>query len=182
KYMVEDSRPVALLTQSRLQTLAEEIRQTTPVVDLSRSELWQGQPENNPGRGAVGMTPQHIAYVLYTSGSTGLPKGVAVQHSALVNFLRSMKEKPGIEAEDALLSVTTISFDIAALELYLPLIAGAQVRIASKEVGMDGARLLEELSNGVSIMQATPATWQMLLEAGWEGTEGLKVLCGGEAI
>src|SRR6185312_5768020 len=107
KYMVEDSRPVALLTQSRLQTLAEEIRQTTPVVDLSRSELWQGQPENNPGRGAVGMTPQHIAYVLYTSGSTGLPKGVAVQHSALVNFLRSMKEKPGIEAEDALLSVTT---------------------------------------------------------------------------
>ena len=170
KYMVEDSRPVALLTQSRLQALAEEIRQTTPVVDLSRAELWQQQPENNPGRGAVGMTPQHMAYVLYTSGSTGLPKGVTVQHSALANFLRSMKEKPGIEAEDALLSVTTISFDIAALELYLPLIAGAQVRIASKETCMDGARLLEELRKRVTIMQATPATWQMLLEAGWEGT------------
>ena len=182
RYMVEDSGPVALLTQGPLRGLVTEISAAAPVVDLSETELWQEQLEINPERASVGMTPQNLAYVIYTSGSTGLPKGVAIPHSALVNFLRSMQQKPGMTPRDVLLSVTTISFDIAALELYLPLITGAQVRILSREAGMDGARLLKELGDGVTMMQATPVSWQMLLEAGWTGTDGLKALCGGEAL
>jgi amino acid adenylation domain-containing protein len=182
KYMVEDSGPAVLLTQGHLQGLVAGISEAVPVVDLSGTGLWQEQPETNPERAGIDMTPQHLAYVIYTSGSTGLPKGVMIPHSALVNFLRSMREKPGMEAHDVLLSITTISFDIAALELYLPLTAGAQLRILDRQVSVDGARLLKELQDGVTMMQATPATWQMLLEAGWKGTDGLKALCGGDAL
>jgi amino acid adenylation domain-containing protein len=180
KYMAEDSGLKVLLTQMHLQRLAAEINREGVVVDLSDAGLWQDLPETDPDR--AGTTPRHLAYVIYTSGSTGLPKGVAIPHSALVNFLWSMWQRPGIKAGDVLLSVTTISFDIAALELYLPLVSGAQVRILGREAAMDGARLLQEIQNGVTMMQATPASWQMLLEAGWSGTEGLTALCGGEAV
>ena len=123
-----------------------------------------------------------LAYVIYTSGSTGQPKGVQITHRALVNFLKAMEHDPGITEEDKLLSVTSLSFDIAGLELYLPLMVGAQVTIAPSEVAADGSRLASLISGcGATIMQATPATWRLLLEAGWEGSEHLKILCGGEA-
>ncbi|OKH52348.1 non-ribosomal peptide synthetase [Calothrix sp. HK-06] len=128
-------------------------------------------------------TAGNLAYVIYTSGSTGKPKGVEIPHRSVVNFLKSMQHEPGITASDVLLAVTTISFDIAALELYLPLITGAKVVLASREIASDGRRLLELInSNGATIMQATPASWRMLLATGWNGSEGLKILCGGEGL
>ena len=138
------------------------------------------QPRHNP---AVAVNAESRAYVLHTSGSTGTPKGVQITHRNLVNFLLSMQREPGLAETDKLLAVTTLSFDIAGLELYLPLVSGAAVLIASSEEAADGTRLLDLLlSYGPTVMQATPATWRMLLDAGWTGTENLKALCGGEAL
>jgi amino acid adenylation domain-containing protein len=128
-------------------------------------------------------SPSDPAYVIYTSGSTGIPKGVVISHGALANFLLSMAENPGFGESDRLLAVTTISFDISALEIFLPLIVGGTVDVASTAVARDGAALLEKLkSTRPTVMQATPATWRMLVEAGWSGSPALKILCGGEAL
>ncbi|HEV2846615.1 MAG TPA: amino acid adenylation domain-containing protein, partial [Thermoanaerobaculia bacterium] len=139
-----------------------------------------GEIEQPPVGGAG---PWNLAYVIYTSGSTGRPKGVQISHEALTNFLASMAERPGIGAGDVLLAVTSLSFDIAGLELYLPLLAGGRVALASREEAADGHRLRELIAaSGATVLQATPATWRLLLEAGWTGGEGLKALCGGEAL
>ncbi len=124
-----------------------------------------------------------LAYVIYTSGSTGRPKGVMVEHAGVVNFLRSMQRCPGISAADRVFAVTTISFDIAGLEIYLPLIAGAEVILASREDAADAHRLMHLIERWrVTVLQATPVTWRMLLGAGWRGAPALKALCGGEAL
>jgi|CZKY01.1.fsa_nt_gi amino acid adenylation domain-containing protein len=128
-------------------------------------------------------TADDLAYVIYTSGSTGKPKGVEISHRAVVNLLLSMSKKPGLKANDILLAVTTLSFDIAGLELFLPLALGAKLVIASREAAADGNLLLSRIvSSGATVMQATPVTWKLLIEAGWEGKPALKVLCGGEAF
>lgn len=133
------------------------------------------------------LTPQgkaeDLAYVIFTSGSTGRPKGVQVPHRAVVNFLNSMRREPGLSPNDVLLSVTTLSFDIAGLELFLPLTTGATVIVASRETAADGNLLARDIDrHGVTVMQATPTTWRLLLEAGWKGSSGLKVLIGGESV
>ncbi|GAB3352073.1 amino acid adenylation domain-containing protein [Lysobacter tyrosinilyticus] len=134
----------------------------------------------DPERDARGEDP---AYVLYTSGSTGTPKGVVVPHRALENFLASMAHAPGLTASDRLMAVTTLSFDIAALELLLPLCVGAEVIMASRVTASDGIALRQLLeSSQATVMQATPATWRMLIEAGWEGDAQFKILVGGEAL
>jgi amino acid adenylation domain-containing protein len=126
---------------------------------------------------------QQLLYVLYTSGSTGKPKGVQITHRNVVNFLCSMQQEPGITAADNLLVITTISFDIAGLELYLPLISGATLVLAETQTTKDGEALLRLIQQKeVTIMQATPATWRMMLEAGWKNPLPLKALCGGEAL
>ena len=127
--------------------------------------------------------PHNLAYVLYTSGSTGKPKGVEVPHSAIVNFMLSMQRAPGFTATDTLLAVTTLSFDIAGLELFLPLTRGGRVVIASREDTVDPRRLMERMRDSAcTVMQATPALWRALVAAGWSGSASLKVLCGGEAL
>jgi myxalamid-type nonribosomal peptide synthetase MxaA len=124
-----------------------------------------------------------LAYVLYTSGSTGRPKGVMVEHGALANFLASMAAEPGLAGHDVLAAVTTLSFDIAALELWLPLTTGARVVLLSRDDAADGARLARRLAGcGATVMQATPATWQLLCEAGWRPQRPFTALCGGEAL
>lgn len=126
---------------------------------------------------------ENPVYILYTSGSTGNPKGVVVTHKNLVNFLYSMLEKPGITEFDKLLSITTISFDIAGLELFLPLISGATLVLTSENSAKDGRELLDILNQeNITMLQATPTTWQMLLEIGWEKHLPIKALCGGEPL
>src|SRR5579864_4352276 len=181
RYMVEDSGPEVLLTQGHLREQMRGVKRELAVIDLSDpGAAWQECPETNPEK--TGLTAEHLAYVIYTSGSTGTPKGVMVGHRGLTNFLWSMRRELGIEADDVLLSTTRLSFDIAALELYLPLTIGAQLRILGGEAGLDGVRVSKEIERDVTMMQATPASWRMLLDAGLEGTERIKVLCGGEAL
>ncbi len=132
---------------------------------------------------AVDIRAENLAYVIYTSGSTGRPKGVQISRAALVNLLRSMQRQPGLTQQDRLLAVTTISFDIAALELYLPLTVGACCVLAGREAGADGYQLSKILEDSkITVMQATPSTWKLLLESGWMGKADLKILCGGEAM
>jgi len=132
---------------------------------------------------AVRAAPDDLAYVLYTSGSTGNPKGVEIGHAALINLLTSFRANPGFTPEDSLLAVTTLSFDIAGLELFLPLISGGELIVAPKSVTADPRQLNELFVNAQpSVMQATPATWRALIEAGWQGSPTLRILCGGEAL
>lgn len=135
------------------------------------------------GRDEYAAQPEDPAYVIYTSGSTGRPKGVIVPHRAVSNFLDSMRREPGLAAQDRLMAVTTLSFDIAVLELLLPLAVGAQIVLADRETAGDGAalrRLLE--SSGATVMQGTPSSWRLLIDAGWNGNDGFKALCGGEPM
>jgi amino acid adenylation domain-containing protein len=127
--------------------------------------------------------PFGTAYLIYTSGSTGKPKGVMVPRHALVNFLLSMAETPGMDPADILLSVTPSSFDISILEFLLPLVCGSQIVMATAQQAGDGRELQMLLrQSAATVMQATPATWRMLIENGWEGKSDLRILCGGEAL
>ena len=147
---------------------------------LTALDELSGESESNP---EPLSDPENLAYVIYTSGSTGRPKGVAVRQRGAVNFLASMARRPGLGPDDVLLAVTTVAFDISVLELFLPLSLGARVELVGKETSADGLQLKAKLAeSGATVMQATPATWRLLLEAGWEGGPGFKVLCGGEAL
>lgn len=129
------------------------------------------------------LRPDQAAYILFTSGSTGRPKGVEVLRSGFANFLRSMATKPGLTANDRVLAVTTTTFDIAGLELFLPLYVGATVLIADRDTAVDPRRLRERLENdSITLMQATPATWRLLIDEDWKGDHRLRLLCGGEAL
>ena len=178
-FICEDSSIAALLTQRNLLQLLP--KKDLPILCLDEMAEAAGQQKNKYLDTLA--HPDHLAYVIYTSGSTGTPKGVEISHRALMNFLHSMKRRPGLDASDVFLSVTTISFDIAALELFLPLITGARVVLASREVSADGKRLIDELvACGASVMQATPTTWRLMIEAGWQPSSDIKVLCGGEGL
>ena len=131
----------------------------------------------------AGPAPTDLAYLIYTSGSTGRPKGVRVPHGALSNFLGAVRREPGMSPTDSLAAVTTLSFDIAALELYLPLLCGARIELIGRTEATNGKALAERLeASKCTLMQATPATWRMLTEAGWRPGPGFRALCGGEAL
>ena len=132
---------------------------------------------------AAGRSAELRAYTIYTSGSTGTPKGVQVLHRNVVNLFDSMRRLPGITADDVLLAVTSPSFDIAAIEMMLPLTVGARIVVASPADVTDGARLARlAADHGVTFMQATPTTWYLMIDSGWSGSPALKALCGGEAF
>jgi amino acid adenylation domain-containing protein len=127
--------------------------------------------------------PQATAYVIFTSGSTGTPKGVEVSHGALANFMASMAERPGMSEDDTLVAVTTVCFDIAMLELFLPLICGAKCVIADRAEVLDGFALVNLIERaGATVVQATPSLWRMLVEAGLKPNPALRILCGGEPL
>ncbi len=151
------------------------------VVHLLRErQAIDGRPASAPW---VRANAEATAYLIYTSGSTGAPKGVEVSHRSLVNLLCSVAHRPGVGPVDTLLAITTIAFDIAALEIFTPLLAGGTVAIANREDVSDGNRLVAAIDRSeATILQATPASWRLMLEAGFRARPGFKMLCGGEAL
>src|SRR5262249_21165211 len=178
-FIVDDAKAPILLTEKRLVNTLP--RTAAEIVQLD--EDWGAVSKFSTGAVASQTTSENLVYVIYTSGSTGKPKGVQIQHRSVVNFLYSMSRQPGLHPGDNLLAVTTLSFDIAGLELSLPLTVGARVIVASREETQDGRLLIKKIENeAVTVMQATPATWRLMLEAGWTSNKYLKILCGGEAL
>lgn len=178
-YMLVDSGARVMMTQQDLPDLGDQLDIQPVFLDSDWAVISQESSENLHSQ----AQPENLAYVIYTSGSTGKPKGVQIRHKGVVNFLASMQQEPGLTADDMLLSVTTLSFDISVLEIFLPLITGAQLLLVSHETAIDGQELMATLADsGATVMQATPATWRILLEVGWQGNGDLKILCGGEAF
>lgn len=172
--MVEDSDMKLILSQ-------RSVRDSLPKTDVPVLRL-----DEVPSGGEfspVAVDQHATAYVIFTSGSTGRPKGVRIAHRAVVNFLNSMRREPGLTADDVLLSVTTLSFDIAGLEIFLPLTSGACTVIADRDTTRDGLLLAKVIEDHrITCLQATPVTWRLLLEGGWTGSTRLKALVGGEAV
>jgi polyketide synthase PksN len=181
-YMLDDARASVVVADRALVGTLPPIDATVLVHDDGAGAADGGHGVDSTEQ-CDGGDPLAPAYVIYTSGSTGSPKGVQVGHRALTNFLCSMARQPGFTASDRLLAVTTICFDIAGLELFLPLVTGGSVELASADEAADAGALLDRLAAArPTVMQATPATWRMLVSAGWRGDPGLTVLCGGEAL
>ena len=178
-FMLDDSGASVVVTEEGLLAWLPTAHASVVCLDRDRAVI-----DAEPARGPGGrFDPEQVAYLIYTSGSTGVPKGVQVPHRAMVNFLTTMADRPGLGAGDVLVAVTTLSFDIAGLELYLPLTVGARLVVAAGDVAAAPGPLAELMdASAVTVMQATPATWRMLIDAGWPGRPGLKVLCGGEAL
>ncbi|MBI3550181.1 MAG: amino acid adenylation domain-containing protein [Elusimicrobia bacterium] len=177
-YMLEDSRGIVLITEKSLVDNLPSHNAKVLGVDFDSGVSGEAKAAD-PARRVSG---ESVAYTIYTSGSTGKPKGVQVLHRAVVNILEFMKRSLSVGDRDKLLAVTTLSFDIAGLELFLPLVSGARLIVATRETALDGTRLAKELERtGATIMQATPVTWRLLLGAGWKRGAGLRILCGGEA-
>ena len=178
EFMLEDSKSKYLITTKEFSSLFK----TNSKVLLSEN-IFLNLAQFSPSPLTISVDINDIAYIMYTSGSTGKPKGVVVTHKNLVNFLCSMMDEPGISENDKLLSITTISFDIAGLELFLPLLKGATLVIANDETAKDSRLMLELIQKeSITMLQATPSTWQMLLDTGWENPLPIKALCGGEAL
>lgn len=180
QYMLDDSGATLILTQTSIENCLDlpedDHRQQLCLDHLDYSAY----PTHNPPQMAQ---TNDLAYVIYTSGSTGKPKGVMIEHCNLANFLQDMQQRTAIHSQDKLLAVTTLSFDIAALELYLPLVSGACLHLAPQHLSHDANELQDYLhSHAINFMQATPATWQLLRHNQWQASHALNVLCGGEAL
>ena len=176
--MMEDAGIRVLVT-------SEALRRQLPrqVADLLLLESLGPTVEGGEASTGGALDPGCLAYVIYTSGSTGRPKGVQIEHGSAVNLLVNMLDTPGLGPEDVLLSVTTLSFDMSMVEIFLPLVAGAKVCLASAAVAADGERLAATLDAvGATVLQATPVTWKLLMASGWRGRSGLRAWTGGEIL
>jgi amino acid adenylation domain-containing protein len=179
QHMVDESQLSCVVTVDRLRNSLPKTSAKLLCIDADLSRIRNRAQANL----RLTLSASQRAYVLFTSGSTGRPKGVQISHQSLVNFLASMKAAPGISAEDRLAAITTLSFDISILEIYLPLVSGAEVVIVPNEIAKDGAALAKWLGQRqITFLQATPSTWRMLIESGWTGNKQLKGLVGGEAL
>jgi amino acid adenylation domain-containing protein len=183
RLLLNDARPAALLAERRLLSILPEYRDLIVALDDGDAAGVSAMDESAADADApAGSEADDLAYVIYTSGSTGTPKGVEVLHRGVVNLLASAQRNPGFGARDTLLAVATVSFDMAVLELFLPLVSGGCVALASRSDALDPRRLMA-LVDWIkpTLMAATPATWRALLDAGWSGSGDLRILCGGEA-
>ncbi len=179
-HMQQDSGASVVITRRALQGNISAGASLVCWDDNRFNEALERQPDFNPD---VPVSDTELVYVIYTSGSTGQPKGVMIEHASLTNFLLSMRHEPGIRFDDRMLAVSSISFDIHTLEIFLPLVCGATVYIADTLDYADPSRLKAIMAKEtISIMQATPSTWKILLDNGWNPQAPVKVLCGGEAL
>jgi amino acid adenylation domain-containing protein len=177
QFMLRDARVQVLLTQQSLKTRTATESMTVVCLDTD----WEVIAREAADAVAVNVDSAQLAYSIYTSGSTGGPKGVQISHGALANLLHAMAQQPGMTEADRLLAVTTLSFDIAGLELYLPLLVGARVELLSRAEVMQ-PEVLRDRWQQSTVMQATPSLWRLLAESeGWVGGQP-RVLCGGEAL
>ena len=178
-YMVEDAKVAVIVTHTDQIGVLPDAGVELVRLDTLGDELAVASPERRDS----GVDCHARMYVIYTSGSTGRPKGVELEHRSVSNFLASMRREPGFRAGERLLAVTTLSFDISKLELFMPLLSGGTVIVAPKAATADGEQLAGLLERyRPEVMQATPATWRMLLLNGWEGAPGLRIFSGGEAL
>ena len=182
-FMVEDAGLSIVVTQEKLAaklldltTLATSFQMVS--LDNDREKISQESRENPDSK----ISSESLAYIIYTSGSTGKPKGVQIAHKSVVNLLQAIATCPGLGAGDTMLAVTTISFDVSVPEIYGLLTIGGRVVLASREVAKDPRQLMELLTSYATVMSATPATWRMLLDAGWEGSQNLKIISTGESL
>jgi amino acid adenylation domain-containing protein len=179
EFMVAHADLPLILTQQRLVDEAPGSSAELLCLDTD----WPAISRHGGEIGVCEVHQENLAYAIYTSGSTGRPKGVQISHGSLANLLASTRQVLRLSAGDVFLAVTTISFDISGLELYLPLVTGARVVIVPTETASDGFALATAIrQSGATVMQGTPATWRLLLNSGWSGAANLKVLCGGEAL
>jgi amino acid adenylation domain-containing protein len=179
EYMLADSGARALITDSRAKLMFATGGLEICSLEESADTIAR-QAEHNLG---LDIDAESLAYLIYTSGSTGRPKGVDITHRAVVNLLESISGRPGFSADDTLLAVSTFSFDISILELLLPAVVGGRVVLANESDVYDPKRLAYLIkAHEITVMQATPATWRLLLESGWSGAGNLKVISGGEAL
>ncbi|RYZ57317.1 MAG: amino acid adenylation domain-containing protein, partial [Proteobacteria bacterium] len=178
RYMAEDAKISACICSDALEPIISDLCPIYRLDDVRA--VYRGKLPRSYSRTTIDS--ESIAYVIYTSGSTGLPKGVMLSHRSVVNFLLSMKEKPGMNPGDIILGVTTLSFDIAVLEIFLPLLTGATLFLATSEQAKDGAELSKLLvDQSITHFQATASTFRLILDAKWKGR--IKAaLCGGEAF
>jgi amino acid adenylation domain-containing protein len=180
--MAQDARLSAVVTHSAAVLEGEISAETIVSLDRDATEI-ATQSTAALERDARDATPADAAYVIFTSGSTGKPKGVVVSHASLANLLQSVRETHGMSSDDVVLAITTLGFDIAVSELLLPLTIGARIVLATRETATDGM-LLRQLveSSGVTFIDATPASYRLLLSAGWRGGPNLRIICTGEAM
>lgn len=177
-YMVETSRSTVLVTQSALRDALPVAVPSVVVVDADAALPAPAQPCPDSGVGA-----DDPAYVIFTSGSTGKPKGVEIRQKSAVNLIRSIAREPGIGAGDTICAISTLSFDIALTELVIPLTVGARILLVDRDTVRDGLRLRKLVdAEALTIMQATPATWRMLLDVGWAGKPSMRIISTGEAL
>jgi amino acid adenylation domain-containing protein len=178
-YMLQDCKVKAVIAE---QTTVDKMEFWTGRLLQVEQLLMESAPDIDKLQ-KYDYDPQRLAYAIYTSGSTGQPKGVAISHGALTNFLVSMQHQPGIDKDGLMLALTTFSFDISILEICLPLLTGATVLLADNKTAKDPDLLIELMKKyKPTMMQATPGLWKALLDNGWEGDLSLKALCGGEAL
>lgn len=181
-FMTEDAAIGALITETEHFDKTGIARSKALLLNEDGAKL-AGMPQTRLPSDASSATPDLSAYIIYTSGSTGRPKGVQVPHRSIANLFATLSQTPGITADDTLVAVTTISFDIAVFELMLPLTLGAKVVVAARDQVRDSGSLRKLLETShATVMQATPAGWRLLLESGWEGHSGFKSISGGEPL
>ena len=183
-----DASPAAVLTQNSLLPLIPAMTAPVLLADTILESSADILEFVAPNFQELAEALEDTAYVIYTSGTTGAPKAVEISQRNFVNLLTSMRAEPGFGAQDTLLALTAISFDIAALELFLPLISGGKVVIASRAEVIDPNLLASAIKqSSCTVIQATPSTWRTLLLSGWKDAlhssgSALKILCGGEAL
>lgn len=181
--MLKDARPIAVLTTKKASSALSGQSIEAPIIEVEAIAWSEGVSERSePAETSIGEDSS-LAYVVYTSGSTGQPKGVMVEHRQLVSVLQAMRGLTGLRAGDRMLALTTLAFDIAALDIWLPLICGGEVVLCERSASLDPRRLSAIIDQEkITHLQATPATWRMLVDSGWGGADGLIALCGGEAL